>query len=166
MGSNKIPLTSEKTYSFSGVYDIKHTYSFLKDFLESSRHYDVTEKEYEEKTDGGSKKISSTLEAEQEYNDYYKVIIKFKIEMSGKELSIDDPNISKNLIKGSAKLVLNSYIEVDHMGKRPKGPLGSFLERIYSNYFGKDEFGKVAVYVSKDVSELITRFKQSMNTTV
>ena len=52
------------------------------------------------------------------------------------------------------------------MGKRPKGPLTSFLEKVYNNYVGKDEFGQVAGSVSADVSELINRFKQSMNSVV
>ena len=162
---DKIPIAAEKTYKFEGIYDIKDTYDIIIQYLENSRHYDVTEKDYEEKNSSGIRKIVSKSEAELMYNDYFKPIIKFEIYMEGKDIDVqinDKKTIS--LTKGSAKIVINSYIEVDWQAKKEDLTiLTSFLKKVYNKLFGRDELNEVIGVVAGDVNQMIVRFKQQMN---
>ena len=76
MDNDRILVTSERKYTFNGIFNIKETYEHLREYLENSKHYEITEKDYEEKLDEGKKKIVSKNEAEVEFNDYYKIILK------------------------------------------------------------------------------------------
>lgn len=168
MGHEKIHVTNEKVYKFEGLFDIKGTYKHLVEFLENSKHYDVSEKDYEEQNEDGKRKIVSKSEAEIEYNDYYKIIIKYELTIQGVEVDvkINDKKTIK-LTKGSAKLSVNSYIEPDWQGKKEKmSELGAFFDKIYTKLFGRDELNKCIEYAATDVGELIAKFKQQMNSTL
>ncbi len=166
MGQEKIPVTSEKKYAYAGIFDIMETYSFLKSYLEDSMHYDVTEKDYEEKNDGKSKSILVKFEAEKEYNDYYKIIIKYSLDMKGKDIAIEHNGRVLNRIDGNAKITVNCYIEPDWLEKRQHSALGKFLDQIYNKYISKSELDKCIMTGVMDVGELLSRFKQQMNTTL
>lgn len=157
------PLITERKYSFKGIFKLEDTYKFLKDFLENSRFYDVSEKDFEEKIEGDSKSLKAKIEAEQMFNDYYKVIIRYGIEMKGKEINTEINGRIEKLIDGTAKLIVNVYLQPDYQNKKPKPALLNFLDKVYNKYIGKDEMALVAMSASKDVKELISRFKQNMN---
>lgn len=143
---------------------MKHTYKFLREFLEESRHYDWVEKDYEERNDGGDRRIMSKAEAEQEYTDYYKVIIKYELVMEGKDVIIEEHGKTHKLTKGKAKLLINAYIEPDHAHRRPvDSAIADFLEKVYHKYFGADELSNCIVSTVTDVKEMIARFKQEIN---
>ncbi len=165
MGHDKIQVVNEKRYEFNGIFDIKETYSFLKEFLEESRHYEVSEKDYEEKIDNGSRKIMSKSEAEVEYNDYYKIIIKFELVMQGKDIEVKvNEKKTMKLTKGSAVLTVNCYIEPNFQNIKPKlTDFGEFLERIYDKFFRGSELEACKESAANDVGELIARFKVQMN---
>jgi len=164
MSHDKIQVISEKKYTFDGIFDVKETYNYLKEFLEESRHYEVSEKDYEEKNDNGSRKIVSKNEAEAEYNDYYKIILKYELIMQGKdvEVKINEKKTLK-LTKGSAKLTINCYIEPDFDGIKPQTPFANFLDKVYSKFFRGSELDKCKESAANDVGELLSRFKQQMN---
>ena len=160
----KIPIMSERRYVFHGLFDMKQIHKFLKDFLTQSRHYDWTEKDYEEKNEGGERRIWTKVEAEQEYTDYYKVIIRYELLMEGKDVIVEENGKSYKLTKGKAKLTINAYIEPDFAGRRPvNSAFADFLERVYEKHFGGDEREKCIVSTVGDISEMITRFKQTVN---
>jgi len=164
---DKIPIISEKKVIYSEIYDIKEEYKYLKEFLENSRHYDITEKDYEEKNDKGDRSIVVKCEAEQEFTDYYKIIIKFGLKMNGKDISIQTPE-GKNLnrTEGKANISVNAYILADWQNKRGQSPLSKFLDKVYSKYVGGDEMDRCIGSAVGDVNEILGRFKQQMNTTM
>ena len=72
-----IPIVGEKKVAYKGIFDMVEVYNYMKQFIENSLHYDLSEKDYE--IAGGSKKsLLAKFEAEQEFNDYYKIKIIFK----------------------------------------------------------------------------------------
>lgn len=167
MGNDKTPLTSEKKFVYEGIYDLKGTYSYIKSFLENSRQYDLTEREIEESSNNGKRKLSTKIEAEQEFNDYFKVVLKFMMVFEGQEIILEDASgKSHKLVNGTAKIVVNSYVEKDFMHKRPKEGMGAFLAKVYDKFFGKEDFEKVAISASKDVGELLAKFKLQVNSEV
>lgn len=165
-GHDKIPIISEKKYKFEGVFDIKETYSSLKKYLGESRHYDVTEKDYSEKNLGGERELVSKNEAEQEYTDYYKVIIKYTIEAKGKEIEIEIDNKKRIMTQGIAILTVNAYIEPDFLGKRSTTALMTFVSKVYDKYFGKEELTECIGSTATDVGGLIAVFKRQMNSKI
>lgn len=167
MTFEKIPITSEKTYSFEGYFDIKATYKTMKDFVENSLHYwDVTEKDFGEKNLGSNKEIDTTVEAEKIYNDYFKIILKYNIKMSGKEIEGELDGKKMKITKGSAKLTVNCYIQPDWGGGREAGPLKKFLGQVYDKFVGNDEMGKCAGAAGEDIAKIISKFKHHMYSTV
>ena len=165
MGHDRIPIIIEKKYAYQGIFDIKYTYNILMNFFENSRHYDLAEKYYDEKVSDDGRTIMSKVEAEQEFTDYYKVIIKYQLTMDGKDVTIEQDGKTLKMSKGEAKLIVNAYVVPDFQGQKPKGPLAEFLEKVYHKYIGHDEFIKCAGSAAGDVSELLARFKQSVNAT-
>ncbi len=167
MGNDKIPLISEKQYVYEGYFDIKSLYKFVKTYLEDSKHYDVSEKELEEKNDGATKELLSTILAEQEYTDYFKIVLKFKMILGGKEKLIEDSEgHSKKLVKGKAHISINAYLEKDFMNKKHDGPLTSFFRKVYDKYIGEDELKTAIGSAAGDVGDLLAQFKLQCNSTV
>lgn len=165
--AEKIPITKERKYSFEGLFDIKHTYNSLKSFVEDSRHYDLTEREYEETSKDNEKKLLWKFEAEQEYNDYYKIIIKIEVSMQGKNTDVEVNGKMKMLSKGKAEMKLNSYIFPDFQHKKHEGSFAEFLDKLYEKFFGgKEELHECIGSAVGDINELIARFKQNMNSTI
>lgn len=165
MSFEKIPIISEKVYKYEGLYDIKETYKHLVEFLENSKHYDVSEKDFEEANDSGKRKIKSKSEAELKFNDYYKIILKYELTMEGVDIDVkvNDKKTIK-LTKGTAKLSVNCYIEPDWDNKKKKlTALGEFLDKVYTKLFNRDELDKCINYAATDVGQLIAKFKQQMN---
>ena len=158
----KTPITSEKKLSYEGTFDIVTTYSFLKTYLEDFKHYDITEKELDEKNKDGKKDIKGYYTAELEFNDYYKLHMTFELNMSGKNIVVENQQGVYNLVEGSAILVINTYVEQDFMGKRSKGPLSEFLDKVYSKYV-TDEKKEAIIKLSIDTSEFLSKFKQTLN---
>ena len=159
----KIPIISEKVYNFEGMFDIKETYSFMLDYIENYMYYDLSEKEYEEKFSPPSKTIISNIQGEKILNDNFHIIIKLKIELSGKDTEMEINGMKKNMTKGSGKIVLNSYLEPQKNVDPEKSPWGAFLDKVYNKFVGNDEQEKAIIVGAKDVGEIISRFKQHMN---
>jgi hypothetical protein len=160
---DKTPIISEKKVKYEGVFDMKEMYQALKDYLDGERHYDISEKDLVEKNSGGEREIVSKSEAELQYTDYFKIIIKYTIEMKGKEIEIEINNKKRVMTKGVAILKTNAYVQNDFLGKRGSSPLMEFVTSVYDKYFGKEEFTALVGATAKDVNELNARFKQQIN---
>lgn len=164
MAGAKSPILKEKKYSYEGIFDLKGTYKFLKSYLENTKHYDVTEKEVDEKSSKDSQEIVAMIAAELEYNDYYKITLTFELNMKGKPIIVEDSKgKTHSLVDGSAKIIVNGYLEKDFMNKRPVGPLKEFLDKVYGKYLDKDEYKQMIGKTAQEIGELITTFKQQVN---
>jgi hypothetical protein len=162
-----IPATSEKKYTFEGYFNLKETFDHLQRYLEESKYYwDVTLKEHTEKSGKGTRDIDSKFEAEKVYNDQFKIKLKYQVQMSGKEEEVKLNNRLVKLTKGKAKITLNAYVERDWHKRRSKNALHKFLGEVYDKFVGHDEERKVMMEAGKDVSDLLTRFKEHMNSQI
>lgn len=142
---------------------MKELYKALGDYLDGERHYDLTEKDLVEKNLGGEREISSKNEAELQYTDYYKIVIKYTIEMKGRDIEVEISGKKRMMTQGVAILTSNAYIQHDFLGKRHSSPLMEFVLSVYDKYFGKEELTKIDKATSKDIGEMIVRFKQQIN---
>lgn len=162
--ATKRPIISERSYSYSGIFDLKGTYSFIKNYLEETKHYDVTESEVSEKSGSDKQEIVSKLKAELELNDYYKVTLSFELNLSGKPIVVEDSKgNTHDMVDGNASITVNGYLDIDFMNKKPVGPLKEFLDKCYGEYLNKDEKKRMFGTVSREVGDLIARFKQQVN---
>lgn len=163
----KTPLIQEKSYSYEGIFDLKGTYSFIKNYLEQTKHYDVSEKEADEKSSSSKQEIVTKLAAEIEYNDYYKITLTLELKLTGKPIVVEDSSgKTHSLVDGKASIIVNGYLEKDYMNKRPVGPLKEFLDKIYAKYLDKDEYGRMVGATAQEVGQLLARFKQQVNSAI
>lgn len=162
----KIPVVSEKTVSFEGYFSIKDTHKFIKDYLGDTLHYDVTERDLDEKNIDGARNITSKNDAMAQYNDYYAINIRYILEMSGKEVEVDHQGRKKKYVKGKARLSLNAYVIPDYLEKRDLGAVGEFLGRIYDKFLGKSELNECIEKAAGDVGGVINQFKMNMNSSL
>lgn len=160
---DKIPVVSEKLAKFEGIFNIKDTYLFLKDYTENHMYFDFTEKEYEEKNTPPSYKIISNIILEKMLNDEYHIFIKCKLELSGKDVEVEINGVKKKMVQGVGKLTLNSYVEPQNDAKPQDSPFTHFLNRVYEKFVGTDDLEKALVQSAIDVGEIVNRFKQYMN---
>lgn len=160
---DKIPLGPEKKLEFKGHFDMKETYSSLKSVLGKDRLYDVTEKNVNETEEDNVKKIVARVESDQYFNDYYKIVIRFIIEMNGKDEEVIINNKKRYLTKGEAKLAINGWIEPDYLKKRNQGVLGSLFGKIYEIITNTSDLEKCKQNGHKDIESLSLTFRQHMN---
>lgn len=160
---DKIAVINEKVYSFEGVFDLKETYKFMIDYIDNYMYYDLTEKEYEEKFSGPAKTIISNIQGEKILNDSYSIIIKGKIELSGKDSEVEINGVKKIMTTGKGKITLNSYLDPKKDADPTKNPWAAFLNKIYDKFVGIDELDKACAVAAKDIHEIITKFKIHMN---
>lgn len=160
---DKIPITSEKVVSFTGYFDLGEIYSRLKDFMGNSEHYDIAEKELVEQNQQGKRKIDSHIEAEMQYNDYYKIIVKLRLEASGKETTIEHAGKSIKVTNGTVSIKLNSYIECDWQKKRGTSPFAKFIDQVYNKYISKEELEKAAGVGSQSIGRILAEYKKLTN---
>jgi hypothetical protein len=163
MASHRIPVISEKTYTYKGIFDMNGCLSDIKTFIEEYKHYDLSEKEADETNSNGKREFLGYFEAEFEYNDVYKFVLTFEIKMEGKEIiANEDFKGGHSLVEGTARIIINGYIIEDHMHKRHRGPIFEFLEKIYSKYID-DEHHHAIAHLARDVGQIYNRFKQGLN---
>jgi hypothetical protein len=161
---DKLALFSEKKYTYSGYFDMKAIYNYIKDYLEESRHYDISEKDYSESHDGNKREITSVNEAEQQWNDVFKVILKYQLNMSGVDEEVEINEKKKVILtKGKATIIINAYIEMDTSSIPQKGPFSTFLNKVYNHFFRKSELDEVKKSAMEDVNGLLYRFKTEIN---
>ena len=158
-----MPVVGEKVYTFHGLFDIGEVYNFIKNYIENSiYYYDVSEKHYSEVNDGGKREIMSKLEAVKIHNDYFQIIMKLEIMMSGKEVEVEINGKKKVLTKGTAKLTVNSYIKPDWNNGRGSSAFGKFLGALHDRFVGNDELGVCMTASAVDVGKVVAQFKQHM----
>ena len=155
-GLDKIPAGSQKQFSFNGYFDMYKLYNEIKEFLETERHYDWTEKNYKEKSVRGVKRMESYAEADLEYTDYYMLTLSLKIDMLGKDTEVKVNNKTKILAKGSVSIILNPYIIPDFQEKRTRSALMEFSSKLYDKYFANDDITKCAVILITDMEAIRT----------
>ena len=156
-------ITKERSYSFEGYFDAKEMYQVMKGYLEDHKHYDVSEKDLDEQQHNGKRKIIAKFEAEQMFNDYYKIVLKYSITLTGKELEVELDGVKRRLTEGKAELHINGFIKPDFMNKREKGPLSEFFGKLYDKFFGRNEFNDCIFRAIGDINALLNTFKQQVN---
>ncbi|MFW6273081.1 MAG: hypothetical protein ACOC2U_04820 [bacterium] len=143
---------------------MKQTYAFCKDFLAVSRGYSINERDYSEENSGEKESTNAIVEAECQYNDYFRKTIRYVISLSGKKVEVELNGKKKIMVKGRASLVLNASLDTDYNEMRSKGNnLRKFLDQVFHKYIAKDEQEKAIGDLIGDVDELIEKFKQVLN---
>jgi hypothetical protein len=162
----KISVISEEKTSVKGYFNLKDTYKNLMDFIENSLEYSVAVKDYDEKNQGGKREITAAVEAHRLYNEVYKILLKFKIEMEGKDETIEIDNKKLNVVQGSATITINCFLDPKWDAVRSPGPFAKFLQQVYNKYIGNNEEEDIKHEAKKDVKVIISRFKQHLNSSI
>ena len=161
-----IPVMQETPSKFEGYFDTKEIYHALRDFLEKERHYDTSEKDFTEKKDANAYKFSCKIQGDQQFNDYYKAVILYGLDVQGKLVEVEVDGKTKLLTHGKITLYMNSWIAPDYLSKRHDGALGHFLGQLYDHFFGKKELNECALSTVMDVGRMNSIFRQQVNSTI
>lgn len=161
-----IPIDSEKLFTYNGYFNLKGLFDYLMNYLESEMFYDAAIKEFEETAKDGKKKIMAKVEADKFYTDYYKITLKFEINLSGKDAEVEINGKKLLLTDGCAKLKINSYLKPDWQAKRSQTAMMSFLTQIYNKYIGNDELKDGILECIKDRARLLNHFNKYLNTSI
>lgn len=86
--------------------------------------------------------------------------------MNGVDTTVEINGKPITLQKGVAKLTINAFIEPDFQNKRGTTAVAKFLDKLYNAYIGKDEMQQCIFSCVKDVGELVSRFRQEVNSTI
>jgi hypothetical protein len=157
------PIIKERRYSYTGLFNVKQTYDFCKDFLIFAKHYDVNERDYAETNSDKAEEITAIVEATQDYTDYFVKEIKYVINLSGNKVEVEVNGKKKTMVKGKASLVLNASIEEDASESRNLKGFRKFLNDVYNKYINKSDLEKCVISTKEDANELIEKFKQAVN---
>lgn len=167
MSHDLIPISNEKKYSYTGVFNLEHCYHFIKSFLGDSRHYDLSENTLEETNNNGTRAITAIWMAEQEYTDYYKILLKVVFIVKGVDKVVEIDGKPLNMVEGTVKMSVFPLIEPDFMAKKPKGLFAKFVEQVHNTFFGGvDEYEACKNSALNDTEEFLNRFKQSINSRI
>lgn len=157
----KTVIEKSKKYKFNGYFNIQELYSFFQDTIKNMG-YKIKDKEYEETT-GAQKEIKSKYEAELPLTDYYQVVLKYKLNVSGKPITIEDGDHKISTFEGTAELAIEGVLVQDFQNKLSGSVVADFLNQIYNKYISKKETEDAEGRVKEDVGEAIRRFKQFLN---
>ncbi len=155
-------IVAAKPYTFEGYFDVKGLFSYVNKTLEDLG-YEVNEKEYEEASKG-SKSIKAKFEAEMPLTDYFLSVIKYSLNVSGKPVTLEEGKKKINTYEGKATFIIEGILKEDFLEKVEKTPIGRFLSQLYNRYIALDERKEVEGRVKGDVKEVVSRFKQYLNT--
>ncbi len=135
-----------------GIFSYSDFYNFSYDWLRQE-DYDVTERNYTEKVIGDAKDIQVVWEAERKISDYFKYMIKvrmniwgmkkIKVKKEGKEISMDT---------GLFEINFEVWLIKDYEDRWENHPFWKFLRGLYERYIIR---ARVDLYEDKAIEELI-----------
>lgn len=160
---DKIPLTPEQTIKLDGYFDMQKTYRAIKTYLDNNRHYDLSEKEFNEKNNGSSRNLFIYTQGDLYFTDWLKIVIVYKLYLNGDDVELEVDGKTKKYTKGSGKLEVFMYGDADYMEKRKSSPFLTFVGKLYDKFFNADEIKKLKKKAKVDSEGLIKIFKQQFH---
>ena len=159
MGADKIPGGPMRKFQYHGYFEMTKLYGEMKDLFELNRNYDITEKYYVEKAEGGNRELKAYYDGELHYTDYYQLVIILKVAFKGKDVEVEINGRKKIMTQGTIKVIASRYIEVDFQNKRARNPLMEFVTKVYDKYFGTDEISDCVQTMGRDIEALKSLIK-------
>lgn len=159
----KIPVIPDRLLTYQGYYDIEQMQAAMRELFEDLRNYDMTMKEFNEKVQDGERDIFIKDDAELQFNDYYRLLIRREISGVGKDVLVESGGKKRLITDGTVKMKIKSWIIPDYLGRRNKGALGEFLGKLYDNVFGKEDLEECKDVGIQDIAALERVFKQQTN---
>lgn len=157
---DKMLLTNQRKFHFTGYYDIDEVDSALKSYLEDEKHYDTEEIDLERRNTGGKQKLISKVIGDRLINDYYGAHVRYVLLSSGNEVEKEIDGVKKKLTKGTLSISVNSYLVSDHRKERSHyGTIGKFIMKVYDYFFIEKEKRRCLVMVLMDTGGLLNVFR-------
>ena len=164
MGNSKTPLTWPQEFTFQGIFEPDVVYSQLKDFLEVSKNYDLSENDIREKRENTFFKIDSKYSAEMHATETMDFFMMIETVLQGEDqVVVDNNGVEHMYINGQAYLKIYSFLSVNDHKHAHKHPLIIFFNRVYNKYFNTTEMGMLKKKAESDVKDTIAKFKQLVN---
>ncbi len=141
---------------YNGVFDLKKLYNSSKQWFNANK-YDLSEKEYKEKSGSLGSEFNIILEAERDIDDYAKFVISAHMFL----LRIKKINGKYN---GNIKINVSAYVLLDRKNKFQSNQFKAFLFFLYNNIIIKDKIENVHEdRLYSEVLDFINNLKKYIN---
>lgn len=150
-------------FSYEGLFNAAELYNIFSTFF-YDKGYNWYEKANTEQVTPSGKQIQIILEPWKNVSDYYKIVIKSKINLIDlKDVEVEQDKQTLRLNQGLVKITFDAYVFSDRKGKWSAKPLHWFLALIFEKYFFKEHREKFDVWVKNDVEDLLYKIKSYLN---
>ncbi|MDD5649916.1 MAG: hypothetical protein PHF86_05765 [Candidatus Nanoarchaeia archaeon] len=139
---------------FEGIFNLDEFYDVLKDYL-TSMGYNVTEREFEEKT---KESLTVKWKATKPVDEYSNFVIKTKIKASVESIEIKN----KQLYNGKMEFTLKAQLEKDFQDMWA-GPVKRFIRGVYDKFIAGDRFDKLEAELKDDAYSVVEKARQYLN---
>ena len=149
--------------SYEGLFNVSELYTIIATWFRE-KGYDWYEKMNEEQVTPQGKQIRLVLQPEKNVSDYYKIVIRVKLNMINvKEVEVEHEGVQLRLHQGVVRLLVDGFLIADRKGKWEKKPIRWFLSILSQKYFYRDHYLKHADWVQNDVDEMHHQIKNYLN---
>jgi len=151
-------------FSYEGLFNPAELYNLISSFF-FEKGWDWYEKLNQELITPSGKQISIVLEPWKSVSDFYKLIIRVKLNMTDlKEVEVESEGTTLRLHHGSVKITFDAYVLSDRHGIWTSKPLLWLFTILSQKYWFKGHFNKMETWVKSDLDDLYTKIKGYLNT--
>ncbi|MBR9682911.1 hypothetical protein GOV03_00015 [Candidatus Woesearchaeota archaeon] len=149
--------------SYEGLFDLAELYRLIESWF-YEKGWDKHERMNQEQITAEGKQIRIVLEPFKNITDYFKLIMKIKINFNNvTDVEIEHEGQKKKLQQGEVKMVFDGYILSDRQGRWNDKPLWWFLSIIFHKYIFKGQYTKAELWLKSDVEDVYQRVKSFLN---
>lgn len=163
MGEREIVIDKQR-FTYEGYFDPKQLYAILDEWF-ADNWYDRREKKHTESTTKEGILIDIEFEPWKTVTDYLRFIIKLRLQITGKETTIETPTGKKRMYEGKVHGLLNAYLETDNEGRWQSKAFFIFISALYDKYLYKPLTGGYQAILKQETNSLVNTIRGYLNVT-
>lgn len=149
--------------SYEGLFDFAEFYRLIASWF-YEKGWDWYEPVNQEAVTSSGRQIRIVLEPWKGITDYFKIIIKIKVNfIDVKDVEVEQDSRKIRINQGEIKMILDGYVISDRLGLWKKSPFYWFLGILFSKYFFKEHYNKAERWLLSDVDDLYQKMKSFLN---
>ena len=150
-------------FSYEGIFNSSELYSLITSWF-YEKGYDWFEKVNQEQITPSGKQIRLVLEPWKGITDFYKIVIKMKINFIDiKDIDVEHEGQILRLSQGVVKIIFDAYVISDWRGQWTNNPFQWFLTVLRDRYFFTNHYKKMENWVENDLQDLHKQITSYLN---
>ncbi len=150
-------------FSYEGLFNPAELYNVISSYF-YEKGWDWYEKTSQEQVTSTGKQIRLVLEPWKSATDYYKLVIRIKINMTDlKEVEVESNGETLRLHHGMVKIIFDAYVLSDRHGEWTNSPLLWIMTILSQKYLFRKHYEKMETWVKSDLEDLHQKVKNYLN---